>query len=137
LSLAEAATLAALPKTPVGYDPTRYPDRAQARRDLILCLMAQHGFITPQVAERTKQEPVETVEDGGLSAPAHYFVDAVRQTSERLCLRVASGGLRAYTTLDPAVDRAATDALVNGTAKVEQRKGYNHPTFAAAKDKRD
>jgi penicillin-binding protein 1A len=137
LSLAEAATLAALPKTPVGYDPTRYPDRAKARRDLILGLMAQQGFITPQVAERTKREPVETVKDGGVSAPAQYFVDAVRQTAERLGLSVATGGLRVYTTLDPALQRAATDALVNGTAKVEQRKGYNHPTFAAAKDKRD
>src|SRR5919112_721080 len=137
LSLAEAATLAALPKTPVGYDPTRYPDKAKARRDLILGLMAQQGFITPQLAQRTKQEPVTTVKEGGTSAPAQYFVDAVRQTSERLGLNVATGGFRVYTTLDPALQRAATDALVDGTAKVEQRKGYNHPTFAAAKDKRD
>src|SRR4051812_3719034 len=84
LSLAEAATIAALPKTPVGYDPTRFPDKAKARRDLILGLMAQQGFITPQLAERTRQEPVTTVKDGGVSAPAQYFVDAARQTAERL-----------------------------------------------------
>src|SRR5215216_746797 len=61
LTLAEAATLAALPKTPVGYDPTRYPDKAKTRRDLILSLMATQGFITPQLAERSKREPVTTV----------------------------------------------------------------------------
>jgi len=76
LTLAEAATLAALPKTPVGYDPTRFPDKAKARRNLILGLMAEQGFITPPVAERAKQEPVVTVKDGGTSAPAQYFVDA-------------------------------------------------------------
>jgi 1A family penicillin-binding protein len=137
LTLAEAATLAALPKTPVGYDPTRFPDRAKARRDLILGLMAQQGFITPQVAARTKQEPVRTVKDGGVSAPAEYFVDAVRQATERLGVNVAAGGFRVHTTLDPTLQRAAVEALLEGTAQVEQRKGYKHPSFAAAKDKRD
>ena len=137
LTLAEAATLAALPKSPVGYDPTRFPDRARTRRNLILGLMAQQGFITPQLAERTKQEPVTTVKDGGTSAPAQYFVDAVRQAAERLGVNVATGGLRVHTTLDPALQRAAVEALVEGTSQVEQRTGYKHPTFAAAKDKRD
>ena len=137
LTLAEAATLAALPKTPVGYDPTRFPDRAKARRDLILGLMAQQRFIPVQLAERTKREPVRTVKDGGTSAPAPYFVDAVRQTAERLGVAVGTGGFRVYTTLDPPLQRAAVDALVEGTAQVERRKGYKHPTFAAAKDKRD
>src|SRR5215218_1487815 len=137
LTLAEAATLAALPKTPVGYDPTRFPDKAKSRRDLILGLMTQQGFIAPQLAERTKQEPVTTVKDGGVAVPAQYFVDAVRQTAERLGVNVTTGGYRVQTTLDPALQRAAVEALVDGTAKVEQRKGYKHPTFAAAKDKRD
>jgi len=137
LTLAEAATLAALPKTPVGYDPTRFPDKAKARRNLILGLMAEQGFITPPVAERAKQEPVVTVKDGGTSAPAQYFVDAARQTAEGLGVNVATGGFRVYTTLDPALQRAAVEALVDGTAQVEQRNGYKHPTFAAAKDKRD
>jgi penicillin-binding protein 2D len=137
LTLAEAATLAALPKSPVGYDPTRFRDRAKSRRDLILGLMAQQGFITAQVAQRTRQEPIRTVKDGGTSAPAEYFVDAVRQSAERLGVDVTTGGFRVYTTLDPALQRAAVEALIEGTAQVEQRKGYNHPTFAAAKDKRD
>jgi penicillin-binding protein 1A len=137
LTLAEAATLAALPKSPVGYDPTRFSDRAKARRDLILGLMAQQRFISPQLAQRTKQEPVRTVKDGGTSAPAQYFVDAVRQSAERLGVNVAAGGFRVHTTLDPALQRAAVEALVDGTAAVERRKGYRHPTFAAAKNKRD
>jgi 1A family penicillin-binding protein len=137
LTLAEAATLAALPKSPVGYDPARHPDKAKARRDLILSLMAAQGFISSQLAERTKQEPVTTVPDNGMSAPAQYFVDAARQAAERAGINVSAGGFRVYTTLDPALQRAAVEALVDGTNQVEQRKGYKHPTFAATKDKRE
>ena len=137
LTLAEAATLAALPKSPVGYDPARFPNKAKARRDLILSLMAAQGFIAPDLAERTKRLPVTTARDDGMSAPAKYFVDATRQAAERAGVNVGTGGYRVYTTMDPALQRAAVRALVDGTAKVEQRKGYRHPTFAAAKDKRD
>ncbi|MEO7183392.1 MAG: PBP1A family penicillin-binding protein [Gemmatimonadaceae bacterium] len=137
LTLAEAATLAALPKTPVGYDPTRFPDKAKARRDLILGLMAEQGFISPELAARTRREPINTARDNGMSAPSQYFIDAARQAAEREGVNVSTGGYRLYTTLDPSLQRAAVKALVEGTAKVEQRKGYKHPTFAASKDKRD
>jgi penicillin-binding protein 1A len=137
LTLAEAATLAALPKSPVGYDPIRSPDRAKARRNLILGLMAEQGFISRQVAERTKLEPLVTARDAAAPIVAQYFIDAARQVAERAGVNVATGGYKVYTTLDPALQRAAVEALVDGTAKVEQRKGYRHPTFAAAKDKRD
>jgi penicillin-binding protein 2D len=137
LTLAEAATLAALPKSPVGYDPSRFPDKAKTRRDLILSLMAEQGFISPDLAARTKREPVATSRDNGMSAPAQYFVDATRQAAERAGVNVGTGGYRVYTTMDPALQRAAVKALVDGTLKVEQRKGYKHPTFAASKDKRD
>ena len=137
VTLAEAATLAALPKSPVGYDPSRHADRAKARRDLILGLMAEQGMISRALAERTKREPVVTVPDAGMSAPAPYFVDAVRQEMERAGVDIAAGGYRVQTTLDPALQSDAVDALVQGTLEVEQRRAYAHPTFASAKDKRD
>jgi penicillin-binding protein 1A len=137
LTLAEAATLAALPKSPVGYDPVRHPDRAKARRDLILGLMAEQRFISARAAADAKRLPVVTVPNGGMAAPAPYFVDAVRQEAERAGIEVGTGGYRVYTTLDPVLQQDAVDALVEGTAKVEQRKGFRHPSFAAAADKRD
>src|SRR5437764_11404708 len=94
LTLAEAATLAALPKSPVGYDPIRFPDRARARRNLILGLMAQQGFISPALAERTKLEPLVTVRDNGAPMAAQYFVDAARQVAERAGVSVATGGYK-------------------------------------------
>ena len=132
LSLAEAATLAALPKSPVLYDPTRFPARSKARRDLILGLMADQGYITRDLAEKARNEPIVTAPDGGMSAPAQYFVDAVRQAAQRAGIPVANGGYRIYTTLDPALQRAAVTALVDGTLRVEARPGYRHAKYADA-----
>jgi penicillin-binding protein 1A len=137
LSLAEAATLAALPKSPVGYDPSRFPEKAIARRNLILGLMAAQGYVTAADAARARAEPVVTVKDRGLAVPADYFVDAVRQSLERSGMNLAAGGYRIHTTVDVALQRAAVDALVQGTLAVEQRPGYQHPTLARAPNKGD
>jgi len=132
LSLAEAATLAALPKSPVLYDPTRFSARSKTRRDIILGLMADQGYVSREAAEKAKNEPIVTAPDAGTSAPAQYFVDAVRQAAQRAGIPVANGGYHVYTTLDPALQRAAVVALVEGTARVEARPGYRHATYAAA-----
>ena len=132
ISLAEAATLAALPKSPVGYDPARYPDKAKTRRDLILGLMAQQGFIRPAEAGQARAEPVVTAPNAGAAAPSQYFVDAARQAAERAGVNVAAGGYRVYTTEDPALQRAAVQALLEGAANVEQRKDFRHRTWASS-----
>ena len=137
LSLAEAATLAALPKSPVGYDPSRYPERARTRRNLILGLMAAQGYISAANADRAQREPVVTAPDRGMAVPAEYFTDAVRQTLDRTGVNIAAGGYRIYTTLDVGLQRAAVDALVQGILGVEQRPGYQHPTLARAPNKTD
>lgn len=129
LSIAEAATLAAMPKSPSEYDPTRHPDRAKRRRDLIIGLMAEQGYITPAMAKIAKAEPLVTVPDGGMSAPSSYYVDVVRQQLERAGIPVQNGGFRVYTVLDPELQRDAVQALVDGTARVESRPGYMHPRY--------
>jgi penicillin-binding protein 2D len=133
LTLAEAATLAALPKSQPYYDPITHPDRARDRRNLILTKMAEQGFITPDLAERTKAEPVVVAPNNGMSAAAGYFVDAVRSQAERAGVPVINGGYRIYTTLDPTLQRHAVAAIVEGTNKIEGEKGYKHLTQAAAK----
>ncbi len=130
VTLAEAATLAAMPKSPVQYDPARYPDRAKNRRDAILDLMASQKQITKDEAAAAKRERVRTVPTGGMSAHAPYFVDAVRVAAERVGIPVAQGGYRIMTGLDPALQRAAVSALMDETQAIEQRPGWTHPTLA-------
>jgi 1A family penicillin-binding protein len=126
LTLAEAATLAALPKSPPLYDPIRYPDRARARRNTILGLMADQGYITRLQAESAQREPVKVAPNLGRSVTAPYFVDAARQVAEGAGIPISRGGYRVFTTLDPALQQAAATALVEGTAAVEAREGYRH-----------
>ena len=133
LTLAEAATLAALPKSQSLYDPIAHPQRARERRDLVLQQMAEQHYITQELADKTKLEPLVTAANGGMSAPSGYFVDEVRQQAERAGIPVMNGGYRIYTTLDPALQRDAVTALVDGTTKIEQQKGYKHVTQADAR----
>ncbi|GAC1477189.1 MAG: hypothetical protein NVS1B4_19450 [Gemmatimonadaceae bacterium] len=130
LTLAEAASLAALPKSPVAYDPARFPARNRERRNTVLALMAEQGFVTRAAASAAQKQAVRTVPNGGLSVAAAYVADAARQKLDRLGIAVQNGGYRVYTTVDPSLQRAAEVALVEGAAAVEMRRGYRHPTFA-------
>ena len=130
VTLAEAATLAALPKSPAQYDPARFPDRARARRDQVLDQMVAQKLLTKAEGAAAKREKLHTVPYGGMSAPSAYFVDAVRALAERAGVPVSQGGYRIHTGLDPALQRAAVSALLDETLAIEQRPGWNHPTLA-------
>ncbi|MEP7066280.1 MAG: PBP1A family penicillin-binding protein [Gemmatimonadota bacterium] len=129
LSLAQAATLAALPKGPALYDPLRHPDRARERRDLVLTLMAQQGYVTDDAATAAKTEPVVTAPSSSVVA-APYVVDVVRRESEANGLEVMNGGYQITTTIDAQLQALATDALGSGLARAEARSGFTHPMFA-------
>ncbi|HKS05890.1 MAG TPA: PBP1A family penicillin-binding protein [Gemmatimonadaceae bacterium] len=130
VTIAEAATLAAMPKGPALYDPIKYPARVKQRRDLVLTVMAQQNYITAAQAAAAKRTPLVVAPNAGMSANAPYFVDAVRGNLERHGISFANGGLRVHTTLDPALQRAADDALVSGLKDVEARRDFRHPTLA-------
>jgi membrane peptidoglycan carboxypeptidase len=133
LTLAEAAALAALPRSQPQYDPISRNAASKGRRDLILTMMAQQGYITQELADKTKLLPVTVAPNAGMSAAANYFVDAVRSQAERAGIQVLNGGYRIYTTLDPVLQRHAVTAIIEGTNRIESEKGYKHLTQAAAK----
>jgi penicillin-binding protein 1A len=130
LSLAEAATLAAVINGPAIFDPINHPARARERRDLVLSLMASQEFITRAEAAAAQAEPVTVAPNAGFSAPSPWFVDVVRIQAERAGVPVHDGGYRIHTTLDPSLQRAATTALVDGLTEIEARPGYSHPVWA-------
>ena len=130
LSLAEAATLAALPKGPPVYDPIAHPDRARERRNLVLDLMAQQSYITRAQASAAQREPLRTAPTAGYGVRAPYFVDAVRAVAERAGIRITQGGYRLLTTLDPSVQRSADSALGAGLRAAEARSDFRHLKYA-------
>lgn len=127
LTLAEAASLAAMPKGPAIYDPVRNPARNKTRRNTVLALMAQQGFITAAQSQAAQREAVTTVTDEGFSALAPWFIDVVRVQAARNNVSIGEQPYRIYTTLDPVLQRAAVEALREGLKEVEARPGYRAP----------
>ena len=134
LTLPEAATLAAMPKGPGIYDPVLHPARTVERRNTVLALMQQQHYITQAEFNSARATPLVTAPNWGMPAPAQYFVDVVRIQATRAGIPVMSGGYRIYTSIDPLLQTAATDALRAEADAIEARPGYSHPTIASGKD---
>lgn len=132
LSLAEAATLAALPKSPSDYDPRDHRAAAIQRRNIVLDLMLDQGYITDAQRRAALHTPMRVVPDDGYSVRAPYAVEWVRQwLSEKYGLNaVNTAGMVVTTTVDPFLQAAASAALVQGLARVESLPGYRHPRYA-------
>ncbi|HSJ26125.1 MAG TPA: PBP1A family penicillin-binding protein [Longimicrobiales bacterium] len=116
LTLAESATLAALPKAPSHYDPRRHVERSQNRRDLVLELMAQQRLVdSVAVAEARATELVVRTdsERNREGVPLGFsFIDAIREMLEdRFGENLYRSRVRIHTTLDPVAQRAAEREL--------------------------
>ncbi len=135
LNLAEAASLAAMPKSPVQYDPIRNTTRNRQRRNTVLVLMAEQGFITRAQATESQKLPVTTASSVALPR-APWVTDVVRVQAERGGIPVLEGGYTIHTTIDADVQIATQNALSSGISEVEKRPGYRGkpcpPTAAAA-----
>jgi penicillin-binding protein 1A len=120
LTTAEAALLIGLVRSPEGYNPRRVPERAVQRRNIVLEVLAREGVITAADADRARAEPLRLAPPLEAAGPAPYYVAAVRrELRERFGADADVRGLRVHTGLDPALQRAARDALVEQIRSVE------------------
>ena len=111
LSLAEAATVAGMIQGPTRYSPTRHPEAAQARRDLVLEAMVRDGWINAEQAAAVLEEPVRVSSASNSdNSLAPYFVDYVNRKSESQ-LDPSPDGQRIYTTIDLDLQELAEAAL--------------------------
>lgn len=111
LSLGEAATIAGMIQGPTRYSPLRHIAAAQARRDTVLDAMVRDGWIAPEQAAATSNEPVvvagASTSDG---AVAPYFVDQVNRASDSE-FDVSPTRQRIYSTIDLDLQQMAEAAL--------------------------
>src|SRR4051812_12568559 len=134
LNVAEAATLAGLPKAPERYNPRRYPDRAIQRRNTVIEVMRDQGVINDADASLAKAYPLQLARKSEAGDVAPYFVEWVRQQLEQqFGQRLYEQGLKVYTTLDVDLQSAAERALENQLKAVESGRygNYPHQTFEA------
>lgn len=140
LTIEEAAMLAALPKSPSGYNPWKNYDNAKVRRDWVIKRMREERFITREDEKEAIGTPInlkkrpeeETVQAGS-------FTDAVRRELTDLFgeEEMKTEGYVVRTTLDPELQQYATKYLRWGIEEYERRHGYRGPLDNIYKESRD
>jgi penicillin-binding protein 1B len=128
LNLAECAFLAGIIQRPSYFNPFHHPDRTIERRNLVLDSMVETGAITKDEAERAKDEPLHLTTASVDASEAPYFVDLVHdQLLQKLGERDFNHeGLRIYTSLDPDLQREATNAVESTIHVVDERVDKMH-----------
>jgi penicillin-binding protein 1B len=121
LSLAEAALIAGVIQSPGSRSPFVNPERAVARRNVVLRAMAGEEFVTADQAAAASREPLQVVARA-VDNEAPYFVDMIgEQLAEQFPgVTTQPGDVNVYTTLDLNLQRAALDAVRDGMARVDQ-----------------
>lgn len=126
LTLAEIATIAAIPKAPSAINPVSNPERARERRGYVLGRMLHLGYITREPYDEAMAAPVATKLHGlreELEAP--YVAEMVRQfMQERFGDSSQTDGYRVYTTLSGKHQAAANGALRMALNEYDLRHGY-------------
>jgi len=127
LDLAECALLAGTIQSPNRLNPYRHPDRAMERRNVVLESMVETDAITRAEATRAKAEPIRLAPPNVDASEAPYFVDLVHeQLVQRLGDDLNHQSLRIYTSLDPQLQRVASEAVEAGMRNVDEEVRRAH-----------
>jgi membrane peptidoglycan carboxypeptidase len=139
LDLTQSALLAALIRAPGYYDPVVHPDHALNRRNDVLDHLAELGWVSQKRIDKAKQQPIALVPDVGQTKTkvppffVHFLTqsildvnnreyDAFGTTYAQRLHTLYQGGLKIYTTLDPAWQQDAQDA-VDASPNISKKGG--------------
>ncbi|MET0554504.1 MAG: transglycosylase domain-containing protein [Vicinamibacteria bacterium] len=124
----KAALLAGIAKSPRDYAPTPANlDRPLRRRNDVLALMAKREFISDELADQCRRQPitlarVNTVKTEAPAAVKNAMAELARNTNGKLTLgQFADGNIRVHSTIDNRIQAAVNAALERGLADYEQR----------------
>jgi 1A family penicillin-binding protein len=121
VTLSEAALLAALPKAPTSYAPREHPDRAKKRRDLVLGIMHEEGFIDDANRKRSQAAPLRIARTEW--RPSQYdqygAVDAIRAFVDSVLPdALKEGDIVIRTTIDARAQLAADRSIARHAAAI-------------------
>ncbi|MFN3882871.1 MAG: penicillin-binding protein 1B [Nitrincola lacisaponensis] len=126
LELHQVALLVALVKGPSFYDPRRNPERAQARRDLVINLLAEHGYISAGERDAAVAEPLGVRQSRRMhtgSYPAYLDLVKRQLLKEYRDEDLSTEGLLIYTSLDPLAQSHADASISNVLNELQSRHG--------------
>ncbi|HET6951287.1 MAG TPA: transglycosylase domain-containing protein [Acidimicrobiales bacterium] len=141
LDIGQAALLAGIIRNPISYNPVRYPERAAQRRDVAIDRMVEVGWLTEDEGDWWHAMPTVPQIHEVLPKANDYFPSEVEQqllndprlgaTPDERRKAVYQGGLKVFTTFDPAAQAqaiAARDAVLPLENGVFPQAGVNPTT---------
>ncbi|HJX20798.1 MAG TPA: transglycosylase domain-containing protein, partial [Steroidobacteraceae bacterium] len=129
LDVAEAATIAGVPKAPSRYNPIVDPQLAATRRAYVLRRMRELGYIDAATAEAANKEPMQARAHAPLyDVEAPYVAEMARlELRQRFGANAETAGYRVYTTIDGRLQASANRAVRVGLIEYDRRHGYRGP----------
>jgi penicillin-binding protein 1A len=129
LTVAEAATIAGLPKAPSKYNPIVNPQLAVGRRSYVLGRMRLLGYIDDATAQTAMRETIQAHFHAPLfDVEAPYVAEMARlELRQRFGVNAESAGYKIYTTIDGRLQAAANRALRIGLIEYDRRHGFRGP----------
>lgn len=139
LEIPEAALLVGMLKAPTYYSPTRNPQNATRRRNVVMNQMRKYDYITRETYDSLKEIPIDMsqfkVQDH-TAGVATYFREYLRQEMVKWCndhtkpdgsnYNIYKDGLKIYTTIDYRMQVHAEAAVQNYLGNDLQPKFFNH-----------
>jgi len=137
LYIDESALLVGLLPAPASYSPIHHADRAQLRRNTVLRLMRDQGYISNSIYYENRVKDLESVQDQPKQGQAPYFTEYVRRILEKedesLGINIYRDGLKIYTTLDSRLqsiaDSAVYTTILEDQARLNRRLFKNREEF--------
>jgi penicillin-binding protein 1A len=124
LSVDESALLVGLLPSPASYSPVRHPEKARKRRNTVLRLMKEQGYITHSEHAQYRAMTLESVTDEPTRGLAPYFTEYVRRLLEKeddaLGINIYRDGLKIYTTLDSRLQELAEKIILDAIIKSQE-----------------
>lgn len=132
IDLAEAAMLAGLPKAPSAYNPVVNPSRAKTRQLYVLRRMRDLGHISEAQYTQAAEKKIQVrYSSASADLNADHIAEMARQyVVQRYGEQVYVSGMRVYTTLVAAEQKAAVEGVRLGVVNYNRRHGYAGPEAA-------
>ena len=125
LSVDESALLVGLLPSPASYSPVRHPERARKRRNTVLRLMKDQGYINRSEHSQYRAMTLESITDEPKKGLAPYFTEYVRRLLEKedeaLDINIYRDGLQIYTTLDSRLQALAEKTVLGAIIKSQEK----------------
>ena len=156
LTLSEAATFVAMLENPVRNNPIKYPEKAKARRNVVLEQMLKTNYIDQATYDKVVAEPivvdfhpVESVDDGYSAYYKHYLRKEINNYLEEYeketgkDVNIYRDGLKIFVTLDSKMQKYAEEAIKEHMTSLqksfdsEQRRNPNRPFYFLKKKQID